>query len=328
MKLSKQERIAAIVVIIIVIIAVGVFVFIKPKIETINATKSELESKKTEYENDVARAGTKDQLKADILKAYNDGKDLADMFFPELSSYETDYAFRAFLDQCANKNNILVEDLKVTDPGTAGLSTSVYTPSGTKYALKDYVNQGNDAAPTDPNLLRQRMIQTALGEAQTIGASTVTFDVKALSIDDILKFADEVNSYELMENGKNVRKAIELNGVAFTNKKIEAAYELIGEESLKEAKEAGEQAFKDFIANLQSVSHSGLAEAPADAAATDGNNGGGTDNTPELDVVVNDDNFEFHFYTLSCTITFYSIERMQDPTAKLAEQDKAAGPAA
>lgn len=312
MKLSKQERIAAIVVIIIVIIAVGVFVFIKPNIETIIATKESLAAKKKEYEDDEAKVKTKDTLKTQILSAYNDGKDLADMFFPELKAYEVDNEFRAFLEQCANRSNLHVESLSVTQPATAGLSTSVFIPPETQYALKNYVNQGSASAPADGNLMRQIMIQAALGEPQTIGASTVSFKIYATSIDDILKFADEVNNYEMTVNGKKVRKAIELNGVGFTDKRTKYMIEKIGTDANAEAVEAGAKAFIEYLKNLSTVNRSALAENPA--GANDDNGGVEMDNDEEQ--------LDFHLWSLECTITFYSIERMQDPTATLAEQDK------
>ena len=339
MKLSKQERIAAIVVIILVILVAGVFIFIKPNIETILATKASLEAKRTEYEEDVAKANTKDQLKTQILSAYDKGKDLADMFFPELTPYEADNEFRAFLDQCANRSNILVEDLTVSNPGTAGLTTSVFTPSSTKYALKDYVNQGAETTE-DPNLLRQRMIQTNLGDAQTIGATTVSFTLYALTVEDLLTFADEVNNYELTENGKTVRKAIELNGVGFEDLRTKYILEKRGNESLADLISASNTAFSEYVANLGSTSRSALAEptaAPAtpaaptatpDNTATDPDGDADSPSAPgnaiDGELTNAEEQRSFHQYSLNCTITFYSIERMQDPTATLAEQDQAA----
>ena len=345
MKLSKQERIAAIVVIILVILVAGVFLFIKPNIETIMATKASLEAKRTEYEDDVAKVETKEQLKTQILSAYDKGKDLADMFFPELTSYEVDNEFRAFLDQCANRNNILVEEISVSNPGTAGLSTSVYSPSSTSYALKDYVNQGAEAAE-DSNLLRQRMIATNLGDAQTIGASTVSFTVYALTIDDILTFADQVNNYKITENGKTVRKAIELNGVGFDDLRTKDILEERGNEAITALREDSDSRFSQYLAQLDTTTRSARAEAPAatpapttpapatpapttpadnnTAAPEDGNDN--TSSTPGNigEISVDEERREYFLYSLDCTITFYSIERMQDPSAVLAEQDQAA----
>lgn len=181
MKLSKQERIAVIVIIILIILVVGVFVFIKPNIETINATQATLDGKRTELDEAKTKAATKDGLKEQILAAYDKGKDTADMFFPEMKSYEVDNEVRAFLEQC--ETDVLVESLTVSQPQTASLSTGVFIPSSVSYALKDYVNQGvnTDITTIDPNLIRQVVIQAALGQAQTIGASTATFTVKVKS---------------------------------------------------------------------------------------------------------------------------------------------------
>lgn len=319
MKLSKQERIAAIVVIILVILVAGVFIFIKPNIETIIATKETLAAKKQEYEDDEAKVKTKAQLRENILSAYNDGKDLADMFFPELKSYEVDNEFRAFLNQCKNKSNLLVEELTVSSPGTSGLSTSVYTPTATQYALKSYANQGSTDGVVTKNLLRQRLIQAALGEPQTIGATTVSFKLTATTIDDILTFADEVNNYEMVKNGKKVRMAIALGGVGFKDLRTAFVLEKRGTEATADANEAGGKLFAEYLSNLHSVSRTAHAEAPADGE------------NPEEPIAPNIDSGElsndeekldFYLYKIDCTITFYSIERMQDPTDILNEQDK------
>lgn len=354
MKLSKQERIAAIVVIVLVILVAGTFIFIKPNIETINSTKVTLDAKIKEYEDDVARAGTKDGLKTEILEAYNDGKNLADMFFPELKSYEVDKEFRAFLEQVSNRDNLYVDSLTVSEPGTAGIGTSVYTPPSTQYALKNYASQGSTAASENGNLLRQRMIQASLGEAQTIGASTVSFTLYAASMEDLLTFADEVNNYQMSVNGKDIRKAVELSGVSFTDARTQYLLDKRGSEALLDANEAGANAYQDVLANPdRNVSRSALAEAPAattaDPAATPAQTATpapaatptpaatpaptATPTTPDntgdnpgedLDAEMTDseEQMAYYFYSLNCTITFYSVDRMQDPSATLAEQDK------
>ncbi|MDE6733510.1 MAG: hypothetical protein K2J77_11625 [Oscillospiraceae bacterium] len=351
MKLSKQERIAAIVVIVLVIIVAGVFIFIKPNIETILSTKESLAAKKKEYEDDVARAATKDQLKTQILSAYDDGKNLADMFFPELKAYEVDNEFRAFLEQVANRENIHVDSFSVSEPGTAGLSTSVYTPSSTSYALKNYVNQGSEAAANN-NLIRQRMIQTNLGEAQTIGASTVSFTLYAASMEDLLKFADAVNNYEMPVNGKKVRKAIELNGVSFSDARTSYLLNKRGTDQGTEATQAGSDTFTSFLSGNARITREAEAEpaaatpaanptpapaantAPAPAANPAPATPAPTTNEPSsndtpgeplgAEMTDGEESMEYYLYKLNCTITFYSIERMSDPSATLAEQDTAA----
>lgn len=322
MKLSKQERIAAIVVIVLVILVAGTFIFIKPNIETILATKESLDAKKQEYDDDVARANTKDALKSQILDAYNDGKNLADMFYPELKAYEVDNEFRAFYEKLSNRENLHIDSITVSDPGTAGLSSSVFTPVDTQYALKNYVAQGDEAA-ADGNLIRQRMIQIGLGEPQTIGASTVSFTLYAASIEDLLTFADQVNNYEMEVNGKKVRKAIELNGVAFSDSRVKYLLEKRGTEAEQDAVEAGNKAFSDFLAGNARIKRAANAEpaAPADAPAATPS--GSADNEYGVEMSDDEELPEFYLHKLNCTITFYSIERMSDPTPILAEQDKA-----
>ena len=323
MKLSKQERIAAVVVVILVILVAGVFIFIKPNIETITATKATLESKEKEYNEAVNRVATKDGLKTQILEAYNKGKNLADMFYPELSAYEADDLLREFLASC--KANVLVDSISsVSAPTTANLNTSIYVPAEVQYALKEYVNQGGSDVITDPRLLRQAMIQSALGEAQTIGATTISFSVKSTTYEDLLLFADEVNRYQKTENGKSIRKAIELNTIDFQDEQTIDRYEAQAESILLHAEAAAAKIFKDrtgmTLGGIKETEISG--EVPDfTGEGEEGNAGAGTgsgNGNVEFEADI-----EHYYYEMPCTITFYSIVRMEDPTAVLNEQDAA-----
>ena len=305
MKLTKQERIAAIVIVILIILVAGVFLFIKPNIETIIETQTNLKAKEQEYNDDVKKVARKDELKDQIIDAYDKGKNMADMFFPELAAYEADNEFRAFLSQC--KANVLVEDLQVTEPTTAELATNIFIPTQVQYALKDYVNQGTntDITKTDPNLVRQAYIQAALGNPQTIGATTVTVTVKATEIEELLKFADEVNNYQMEENGNKTRKAIQLSGVAFEDLITSDEYQTKADKIMAEAEKAAAEVFKSKTGKTLSGSQNKTEDA----------------NKKEEE----ESDISQVYHMMECSITFYSIERMQDPTEKLNAQDSAAG---
>ena len=311
MRLSKQERIAAIVVLVLVILVAGVFIFIKPNIETINATKETLAIKEREYNDAVNKAAKKGQLREDILAAYDKGKNLADMFYPELAAYEADYELHEFLSN--SKAKILIEDLQVSAPTTGGLNSNLVAPSEVQYALKDYVNQGSNGVVTDPSLIRQAMIQVALGDPQTIGATTITLTVQAIDPQELLNFADEINRYQKSENGKSIRKAVELSGISIKDEKTIAEYEALAEEILDEAEEAAAKVFKDKTGyTLRGSGNPNMVPGPI----VDGEGGAATGDE-EADIVE-------YIYQMKCSITFYSIERMQDPTPTLDEQDAAA----
>lgn len=318
MKLSKQERIAVIVIAVLVIIAIGVFVFIKPNIETINSTQATLDGKTAELAEAKAKAATKESLKEQILAAYDKGKDTADMFFPEMKTYEVDNEVRAFLEQC--EAEIIVESLELSGPETATLSTSVFVPASVSYALKDYVNQGvtTDITKTDPNLIRQVLIQAALGEAQNIGASTATFVVKSLTKEELLKFADEVNDYVKKENGKDVRKAVSIDNITFEDPILKEEWEnrANGEEGSGSNRRTANAAATPPEADAPGTDAPST-PSPDTPSPTPGTPG--TPNTPNTPTVDPDD--VEAFYELTVTMTFYSIERMQDPTDTLKAQD-------
>ena len=300
MRFSKQERIAALIILAVIIIALGVFLIIKPAFEDYNAAKKTAEAKQTELKGYEDRAAQKKPLREQIEQAYKDGEHLADMFFPELASYEADDAFRAFISQCST--NVIVEQVTVSEPTTATLSNAFFTPASVEYALKTYVQSGVE--PTEAELevqARTEALMAALSEPQTIGASKVDFTVTAKAREDILKFADEVNDYMVNEGAGKTRKAIMITGMQFTFDEVNTKYSELVEKEIEKMDAEGERAL--------------AAEVGADI--------------PQIPTFDDDDNDENdgkpvlseYLFTYSGTLTFYSIERMQDPKAQLDAQD-------
>ncbi len=308
MKLSKQERIGALIILAVVILALGAFLLIKPKIEEIGTTQQTLATKKTQLADDKAKAARKDGLRTDIEAAYQQGEHLADMFFPELTAYEADDAFRAFIKQC--KVPVVVEEIAVSEPSTSSLSVSFFTPTEVEYALKSYVSQGVDTSDEDDvNAKRMSALQTALSGSETIGSSTVSFTVSALSVDDMLKFVDEVNNYfvenENAEGDEKIRKAISVNAISIPYEELNAIYEAYVLSSTTDMEAAGEAALAEVIAKRAAPD---LRQAPLTAAPAA--------TAPSLEQVEVP-----NLFTYTDSLTFYSIERMQNPKSILDEQD-------
>ncbi len=305
MKLSKQERIGAFVIAIIVILALGIFLFIKPRFETIQSTTATLEAKQKEYVAALEKQSTKDPLRKQVLEAYKQGETLADMFFPELCNYDAEAEFRAFLEQC--ESNVLIESLTVSAPGTSTLSAAYYTEPEVTYALKSYVTQGLE--PTEEELAaanRQLILSEALGSGQTVGSTTISFTVSAIEQDELMNFCDEVNSYVKDEHGTPTRKALMIGGISMDFTDIQEEYdEIIEEIQAKADTEATNALYRNAGRPVpQREPNSTNTENPNDP------------NAEEAPLVLSDT-----IYSLSTTITFYSVEHMQDPTEQLDQQD-------
>lgn len=314
MKLSKQERIGALIIVVILILALGGWLLVKPRIETIGATKASLAAKQQEYDADVAKQSRKAPLREEIEKAYEEGEHLADMFFPELSAYEADMAFRAFLSQCTAK--VVVEALEVGAPTTATLGTNFYVRPEVEYDLKTYATQGADIDEDYAAiLLRQTNLAAALGDPQTIGASMVSFTVSAIDQDELVKFADEVNSYMLEENGTATRKAVGINGLTLTYPLVTSKYEKLIESLNAEAETEGKRALSAATGLPVEGDEENNSGAPNPNGT--GTNPGTPGNEEEKETAVMTD----YLYSYSDTFTFYCIERMQDPTPQLDAQD-------
>lgn len=296
MKLSKQERIAALIILAIIVLALGAFLIIKPAVEDWNSAKTTVISKRAELDNLNTRRATKDQLRTDIEKAFEEGEHKADMFFPEFKSYDADDALRAFLKQC--KSNVVVEEVTVSEPATATLSATFYTPTSVEYALKTYATSGVE--PTEEELKiqsRTEALMSALSEEQTIGASQVEFVVSSKSRDEILKFADEVNNYKVNENGTEIRKAIMLGGIEIEYEEVNQKYDALVEDNVAEMDAEGERALAAEIGKTPEIKNDTGAGQEGDAS------------------------LEAYLFSYDATLTFFSIERMQDPKAQLDAQD-------
>ncbi len=304
MKLSKQERIGALIIIIIVILGLGAWLLVKPKIEDIDTSTKSLAAKQAEYNKAVEEQQRKAPLRDQIIEAYQNGEHMADMFFPEMTSYEADAAFREFLSQCTAK--VVVQDLTVGEPGTATLGTQFFTPTDVSYDLKTYATQGLEIdEKTAAKNARRDLLQSTLGSAQTIGASTVDFTVTAIDREELVKFMDEINSYFKDENGNSVRKAMKVNGLTLDYWEVTDKYDKLVEELNKTMEEAGRAAL---------TAATGLPTQEANQTTPTVNEPGTQDNK-EIAGITD------YIYSWSDTMTFYCIERMQDPTAQLDAQD-------
>lgn len=308
MRLSKQERIATIVILVIVILCVGIFVFIKPAIDDLSAAQKNLDNKQAEYNSVVEKQGRKEGLRTQIEEAYKKGEDKANMFFSELTSYQADEAMRAFLEQC--DANVIVEQLTVEEPGTSTLSPYFYAPEDVVYDLKTYATQGADVSEAEAKRTARLLeLEQQLGAEQTIGSSVVSFDVAAIDRMELLKFADEVNSYIVKENNKDTRKAMILNGISFDVPEVEKYYSALVDKINADAEKAGRAALKEETG----LEVEGAAQNDAGEGDTEGS---GQTNTEEEKANVSE-----YIYTVSTSITFYTIERMQNPKAQLDAQD-------
>ena len=298
MKLSKQERIGALIILAIVILALGAFLLIKPKFEEVSATKATLESRENELANLKARQQLKGSLREEIEAEYEEGKHLADMFFPELTSYDAHRAFIDFIKQLDMP--VVVEDVTVFNPATETLSVSFYTPTSVTYALKTYVTQGLE--PTEEEVRfeqRNQALRSALNSTQTVGASNVSFTASFLSQDDLIAFVDAVNDYKIKEEGasEEVRKAVRVNTLAVSYEEVATAYDHLAQFSANEIARTG----RALIREAGFPGYEGVDEAP------------GTAEMPEVEYSP--------VYTYSENLTFLSIERMQDPKELLDAQD-------
>lgn len=331
MKLSKQERIAVLVIALIILLGLGIFFFIVPKFQAIGESSASLVSRQQELQAATERAATKEQLGNDVINAYNEGRNVADMFFEDMTPYEADAAVREFLDYCKNvevkddqgnvikkKLNISVDSLTVGEPTVSTLGVSFFSEPTVDYDLKTYASQGRETSQEDLDArAREQLLQSELSTTQTVGSISAQFTVSALDEDEIMAFIDAVNEYQKDENGNTIRKALKLNtGISRTYADVEEKYADYIADITKNVNSAASKQFEKDTGHKLNIDN-----AAADTAADNTNNDENAENTNNRNNENTTDSIDTYVYSLSADITFYSIERMQDPTDQLAAQN-------
>jgi len=137
MKISKQERILIVVFLVAAIIGVGIFVFILPNFNKISDNNKQLASVNKQYADINKQLEHESTIDNEISQAYEDGKNLADKFFNDLTEYEADEIMRKFI---ANGKDITIDGLTISPFSTQALSVSVFSPTEVTYPLKDFAN--------------------------------------------------------------------------------------------------------------------------------------------------------------------------------------------
>lgn len=312
MKLSKQERIGVLIIAVIILIVLGIIFLLVPKWEEVSASQNMLTAKQSEHKAALEKAALKEDLRTQVEDAYDQGRNLADMFFEEMDPYQADQETRAMLQQIKdNGANIVVDALSISEKAISPLSITFNEIPVIDYALKTYATQG--VQPTEDeakaNARREKLINYLSG-MQDVGSITVSFEVTAEDHENLLKFADGVNKYIKEENGKDTRKAVMLSGYALEYPLVVREYEKLMDEMQPEITKKAEEELVKKWADLADVSE-------------DKNNNEDTANTEDENkdekIGISDT-----IYTMDISITFYSIERMQDPAELLDQQDEAA----
>lgn len=213
MRMSKQERIAIIIFSVVIVCFLGTLFFIMPAITKIQTSEANLDTARKDYKEMYDKQSSAGQLKEDIVKLYEEGGDIADMFFEDLEPYQADQEIRKFLAQLEDK--VVVESLNVSEYTTYDLSAVFTDPEEVTYPIKENAIQGFEEEDSirEAKELREKY-KNFLSGVETVGSITVTFEVE-IEPDKVDSFIDSINDYwvdKTNENGEvvKVRKALYL----------------------------------------------------------------------------------------------------------------------
>lgn len=215
MKISKQERILIVVFLVAAIIGVGIFVFILPNFNKISDNNKQLASVNKQYADINKQLEHESTIDNEISQAYEDGKNLADKFFNDLTEYEADEIMRKFI---ANGKDITIDGLTISHFSTQALSVSVFSPTEVTYPLKDFANTVVETPDKETDfsklstrelVMYAKKLQATLlaaSEPVTVGSVTVAFTAHSNKLQNLHDFADLLYSgvYEKNGDGKTV----------------------------------------------------------------------------------------------------------------------------
>lgn len=326
MRLSKQERIAVLVIAVIIILGLGIFLFIVPQFQNIGTDTAALVNKQQELQTARDKAATKADLKEQVIEAYKDGQDIADMFFEEMKPYEADNEIRNFIQYCKDNGvKVSVDSMTISSPVVSELGVTFTDEEQITYDLKTAARGESADQEASEEEQRMNILRDALANTQSVASIDVTFTVSALDPDTLISFADLVNDYKKADDG-NVRKAIRLSsGLAVQYPDVETKYnKVIDDMSLDlnydALKELADKHDIKIASKADLKKALGLDEGTTTAAAEgDGENAAAANNNKDDEIT---EFPEEYIYSAEVTVTLYSLERMQDPTDKLIAQDQ------
>ncbi len=230
MKISKQEQIFIIIFIVAAILGVGFFVFVLPNFNNIEVNNKNLTSAKNQYAELKSKLDTREPvIDSEIDAAYEEGKNLADSFYNDLTTYEADEIMRQFI---AKGKDIKIDGLSISPFATSTLSISVFKPTEVTYPLKDFANtvvvqkeeniDYTKLTPRERLMLLKSATATLLAATQpiTVGSIEVSFTAKSDKLENLHELVDILNEGIYDENikdkdGKPQRKATYMRNVEF-----------------------------------------------------------------------------------------------------------------
>lgn len=227
MKISKQERTIIIIFLVVAILGVGIFMFVWPQYNSIGTNKAKLTAVKQERDELMTTLEREATIDEEIKTAYKDGKDLANGFYPDLTTYEADEVMRKFI---AQQPKLKYDGLTISALSTATLDISDFTDVEVTYPLKDFANTNvtddevDTTKMTDAEKVEyyKTLIRTLLSTSApvTVGCVTVSFNVTTTDLKAMNDFIDELNKGVYDEtikssDGTPQRKATFLTSATF-----------------------------------------------------------------------------------------------------------------
>jgi hypothetical protein len=184
------------IVIIVVLLGLGIFVLIKPAWEKLNAAKLERDQLKSTWEAKLNEFDNIPLRQQAIETRYQKGCDLAENFLPEMDAVEFEkYMQDTFINTEKFKEDgvELLENLSLTNAGTASLSYYYYTPSIVTYPLYEVADlDGSLAAATSEKLAESKLY--AARSTQTVGGNDIQLKLR-INREDIMSLIDTVKDY-------------------------------------------------------------------------------------------------------------------------------------
>ncbi len=184
MKLNFRDKVILLIFIFIVICIIGFVSFVKPQIETIQASTAALATKQAELKTVEERVASLPDVKKSVKDKYKEIKERVEKeFLPEMETYELDKYIQPIIEE----NKLIYK----------GMDTQLAEASALEYYTYDYRDLQYDinTAANLNGVTPKRTSITVSTTPEMVPTTTLAFEMGFDEVEQIFAFCDSVKKF-------------------------------------------------------------------------------------------------------------------------------------
>lgn len=187
MKLSYRDKVIVIVVAVLVILGVGIFCFIKPQMESLQASDDRLTAKQSEEAQVKDRIGTLDDLVKRLEDDIESVEESQKKFISERENGET-FQINMYLSTLLESSNIDIKSMLLSDLEATDLMAYEYDKLALAYPLKIYGDLQNELPEEVMNAYNGTSIP--ISDYNQVAGTIVTIGYECDEADEVFSAID------------------------------------------------------------------------------------------------------------------------------------------